>query len=571
LVLDGGTVQAPVGGNIDVAGSVFSVPDVTAKPAQAEIRLRSESSLTAALSLLDLPPFGFMTKAGRAPDLGQGRAVVDTQLSLPLVRRVEVKDVAYQVRGQILGLSSDALVPGKTITAEGLTLTADPQGLRIEGPGRIGKVPFDVAFTQGFGPEQQGKSRVAGSVTLSPATVAEFGLGLPQGMVSGSGRAEVVIDLERNAPGRLRLTSDLGGIGLTLPPVGWTKPARSAGRLEVEATLGSVPDITRLSVRGGGLEAEGAITLSAGGGLQTARFATVKLNNWLTGAVTLTGRGAGRAPDVAVTRGTVDLRRFDRPAGADQGSAQAQGALSLSLDRLIVSEGIALTGFRGDFSQRGGLNGSFRASLNGEVPVTGTAVPSRNGIAVRLQSADAGAALRAAGIFASARGGALDLRLTPRAQKGVYDGRAEITRLRVRGANVLAELLSAISVVGLLEQLNGEGIFFSEAEADFIITPQAIEVTRSSAMGASLGVSMAGLYGTQTKRLALQGVVSPIYLVNGIGALLTRRGEGVFGFNYSLGGTSDAPQVQVNPLSILTPGMFREIFRSPAPVLRQGN
>lgn len=90
-------------------------------------------------------------------------------------------------------------------------------------------------------------------------------------------------------------------------------------------------------------------------------------------------------------------------------------------------------------------------------------------------------------------------------------------------------------------------------------------------MGASLGVSIAGLYGTKTKRLALQGVVSPIYLVNGIGALLTRRGEGVFGFNYAVAGTADAPQVQVNPLSILTPGMFREIFRAPAPVLRRSN
>ncbi|RGP36056.1 AsmA-like C-terminal region-containing protein [Pseudotabrizicola alkalilacus] len=570
VVLDGGTVEAPLGGEIDVAGSVFSVPDVLAKPARAEIRLRTESSLTAALSLLDLPPFGFMTKAGRTPDLGQGRAVMDTQLSLPLARRVELKDVAYAVRGQILGLSSDALVPGKTITAEGLILTADPTGLQISGPGRIGKVPFDVAFTQGFGADQRGKSRVAGSVTLSPDTVAEFGLGLPAGMVSGAGQAEVTIDLEQGSPGRLRLTSDLAGIGLTLPAVGWTKGARSAGQLEVEAVLGPVPQISRLAVRGGGLEAEGAITLAQGGGLQTARFGSVRLNGWLTGGVTLTGRGAGRAPDVAVTGGTVDLRRFDRPAGAD-GSGQTQGALSLSLDRLIVSDGIALTGFRGDFSQRGGLNGSFRASINGAAAVNGTAVPSRHGLAVRLQSADAGAALRAAGIFASARGGTLDLRLTPRAQKGVYDGRAEMTRLRVRGANVLAELLSAISVVGLLEQLNGEGIFFSEAEADFIITPDAIEVTRSSAMGASLGVSLAGLYGIKTKRLALQGVVSPIYLVNGIGALLTRRGEGVFGFNYALQGTADAPQVSVNPLSILTPGMFREIFRRPAPVLRQTN
>ncbi|NEX45088.1 AsmA-like C-terminal region-containing protein [Rhodobacter sp. ETT8] len=571
LVLDGGTVEAPQGGEIDVAGSVFSVPDVLMRPPRAEIRLRTESALTAALSLLDLPPFGFMTKAGRPPDLGQGRAVVDTKLSLPLVRRVELKDVDYAVRGQILGLSSDVLVPGKTITAEGLTLSADPSGLRIEGPGRIGKVPFDVAFTQGFGPDQQGKSRVTGTVALSQEAVSEFGLGLPDGMVSGSGRAEVTIDLERDAPGRLQLVSDLNGIGLRLPPVGWSKGAGASGRLEVEAALGKVPQITRLAVRGGGLEAQGAITLAAGGGLQEARFSSVRLNNWLTGGVTLTGRGAGRAPDITVTGGTVDLRRFDPPSGASASSAQAQGALTLNLDRLVVSEGIVLTGFRGSFSQRGGLNGSFRGSVNGAAPVQGTAVPSRHGTAVRIQSNDAGAALRAAGIFASARGGTLDLRLTPRAQKGVYDGRADITRLRVRGASVLAELLSAISVVGLLEQLNGEGIYFGEAEADFIITPDAIEVTRGSAMGASLGVSMAGLYGIKNKRLALQGVVSPIYLVNGIGALLTRRGEGVFGFNYALRGTSDAPQVQVNPLSILTPGMFREIFRRPAPVLRREN
>ncbi|MCK7475762.1 MAG: hypothetical protein MZV49_24990 [Rhodopseudomonas palustris] len=64
-------------------------------------------------------------------------------------------------------------------------------------------------------------------------------------------------------------------------------------------------------------------------------------------------------------------------------------------------------------------------------------------------------------------------------------------------------------------------------------------------------------------------MISPIYLLNGIGAILTRRGEGLFGFNYTRdrhGATE--PAVSVNPLSILTPGMFRDIFRRPAPVLR---
>ena len=91
--------------------------------------------------------------------------------------------------------------------------------------------------------------------------------------------------------------------------------------------------------------------------------------------------------------------------------------------------------------------------------------------------------------------------------------------------------------------------------------PEAVEITQGSAVGASLGISFAGLY-QSGGRLDLQGVISPIYLVNGLGQIFSRRGEGFFGFNYALTGSADAPRVSVNPLSVLTPGMFREIFRT---------
>ena len=159
------------------------------------------------------------------------------------------------------------------------------------------------------------------------------------------------------------------------------------------------------------------------------------------------------------------------------------------------------------------------------------------------------------------------MRLTPRPREGNYDGVANLRNIRVRDASVLAELLSAVSIIGLLEQLNGEGIVFNQADADFLLTPNAVQVTRGSAVGASLGVSMAGVYESSNGKLAMQGVVSPVYLLNGIGAVVTKRGEGLFGFNYQLRGTANDPQIEVNPLSILTPGLFREIFRSPAPVL----
>jgi hypothetical protein len=71
----------------------------------------------------------------------------------------------------------------------------------------------------------------------------------------------------------------------------------------------------------------------------------------------------------------------------------------------------------------------------------------------------------------------------------------------------------------------------------------------------------------KTSALNMRGVLSPVYILNAIGSVLTRKGEGLIGFSFTLKGTADDPKVQVNPLSGLAPGMFRELFRGPAPSL----
>ncbi|MDP4034263.1 MAG: AsmA-like C-terminal region-containing protein [Pseudorhodobacter sp.] len=565
MVLDRGQVTPPEGGVIDMAGSVFSVLDILQHPPQAEIRLLTDSSLTAALSLLDEPPFGFMTKAGQDVALGEGRARLETVLRMPLIDKIALEDVSYQVNGQLTDVRSEVLVPGRVLTAADLTLTASRSGLLIAGAGKLGALPFDVTYAQGFGPEAQGRSTVDGWVELSPLAVAEFGLGLPDGMVKGSGFGQISLILERDTPPRLTLTSDLKGISLSLPEVGWSKPRDRSGKLLVEARLGTPPVVDRLEIEGPGLSARGGVILRAGGGLEVARFDPLKVGAWLDAAVELVGRGPGRSVDVALTGGRLDLRRMTLGGGA---GGDAGSDLKVVLDRVTVSEGIALTGFRGSFSSRGGFNGSFSAKVNDRAAVAGSVAPSPGGSAVRITSQDAGAVLEAAGIFSTAHGGALDMQLIPSGPDGHYSGRAKATDLRVSDAPALAALLNAISVVGVLDQLNGAGLVFSEAEAVFRLTPEVIEVRRGSAVGASLGVSMAGLYWIDDKRLQMQGVISPIYLLNGIGAIFSRRGEGLFGFNYKLRGTADAPKVSVNPLSILTPGMFREIFRQAPPKIK---
>ena len=90
-------------------------------------------------------------------------------------------------------------------------------------------------------------------------------------------------------------------------------------------------------------------------------------------------------------------------------------------------------------------------------------------------------------------------------------------------------------------------------------------VTESSAVGSSVGISMDGYFDLGAKRMDMQGVLSPVYVLNAIGGGLTRRGEGLIGVSFTLRGPSDDPVVAINPLSALAPGFLREMFRRAPP------
>lgn len=565
-VAEAGHVTAPQGGRVDLAGTVFVVPDTRIKPAPAEVRLRTEGTITATLSLLDQEPFRFLSKAGRPVTLADGRVRLDGALAFPLKKGRTPEEYDIVVDGTLTDLHSDVLVPGRRLAAQRLDLRLADNLLSFEGEARIGAVPVGGRFETRLGRAGDGSAEIDGWVELSERFIDEFRIALPPGSLQGQGRADLRILMAKGAPPEIRMTSDLAGVGLRLDALNWSLPRAARGKLTVAGRFGAPARLDTLALEAPGLSASGELTLTAAGALERASFDRVRIGGWFDAPVTLTGRGRGQSPAVQVSGGTIDLRRAG-PGGAAGGGEG--GPVALALDRLQVSDTIALQDFRGSFTTRGGMTGDFTASVNGQAPVSGQVVPRRGRSALRVTSADAGAVLAAAGLLQQARDGAMDLTLIPVGAEGNYDGSLRVSGLRIREAPAMAALLNAVSVVGLVEQLSGRGIVFNDVEAQFRLTPEQVVVTRSSAVGASLGLSMDGVYDFRHKLMDMQGVISPVYMLNGIGSVLTRKGEGLFGFNYTLRGAAADPRVSVNPLSLLTPGMFREIFRRPPPRISQ--
>ena len=370
--------------------------------------------------------------------------------------------IYYSVDAQAQNVQSDKLIPGHVLKADRLAITADRRdGLKIAGRATVSGIPVEGSWIMPLDESSDGSSRLTGAVNVSQETSDVFALGLPDRTISGTGLGRVEIDFPNKATPKLRFFTDLNRIRLSLPPIGWSKSAQRTGEFEILVDLADPPHVTALTLDAPGLKASGSVTLDSEGALELAAFKELRIGRWFNGNIELIGRGANVPFDIAVKGGRMDLRSSEFGTSSGNGA----GALGVILDRLDVSENISLTNLRGDFDPSRGLQGRFFARINGKTEVTGSLVPSRHGTALTLNSANGGGVLRDAGLLDNGVGGLMKMTLVPRAREGFYDGTLEISDIRVKDAPALAELFSAISVIGLLEQLDGGGLPFNLVSA----------------------------------------------------------------------------------------------------------
>jgi hypothetical protein len=332
--------------------------------------------------------------------------------------------------------------------------------------------------------------------------------------------------------------------------------------------LGSSPQISNLFFSASDLSIDAKLFFKENGDLKKMICSSLIVQDWLDVFLEVSNNNENDL-SVKILGGNLDLNKIISNNKTDFFNYP----IFVELDNLTISDDIILNNLTADLFLGKADVGNFTAKLNNGPWIGGVLNSSENGVAIKIESDDAGEVLRSSGMFENARNGELSLYLIPSGTEGRYDGELIVKNTRVVNAPVLAELLSAVSVIGLLEQMDGQGLAFIESKASFSFEPGVIQIHDSSAIGASMGLTMMGYFYPNTGAIKANGVITPLYAVNGIfeqtglfaGLLGKKKGEGVFGFNYELSSDGNKLLVDVNPLSILTPGVFRELFNSSMP------
>ena len=152
----------------------------------------------------------------------------------------------------------------------------------------------------------------------------------------------------------------------------------------------------------------------------------------------------------------------------------------------------------------------------------------------------------------------------------LLSGSLELDNSSIKNSSFLARLLQLASFTGLLEILTNEGIPFDKITVNFTNKNNIIYIDDARFQGFSLGGKLKGFTKVDKQEVNLEGIIVPAYAINSllnkiplIGQVITGiEGDGLIGVNFEVTGTFEKPNYNVNPLSILTPGILRSIFDS---------
>lgn len=593
---DGGSMTIRfTGGELDrlqLTGATALLSELGLPEERARITATGTGPVQATLDLLAMAPLQYTQTLGIDPRAFSGDMAMELHLNFPLAKAVMIEAMEVEAVADLANVTvAPSAFPdwfgGYQASECHGTLFVDRHGLDLTAQGRIGGQAAEIAWRENFGPPRapEGAEDEAEEGTEQPrpfarrldvrTTVTEAmraTLGFADPRLRGPVVAAVhFVDYgDGRWTGELR--SDLEAADLVLPALAWAKPAATPGLAEAALTFndGRLQSVDRFRVSAPGLEARGSAMIA--GTEHVVRLDYV-MAGATEGAVTVTIADDG-GYTVAMDGKRLDLRPLLAAEEADQGTLGVPPmVLSGRVDAVIVDDKITLR----DVHARAEHDGIMlrQADLTGLIgagqEVRFRLEPAGEERRITLDSDNAGAVAQALGITDKLSGGRLHV-------DGVIDdgdtahpvsGLVTVTGFHVVQAPFLAKFLSAASITGGLEMMQGKGLPFDSLTAPFTWQDGRLTLDRARANGVSLGLTATGVLDVDGDFIDLEGVIVPAYVLNSfvgnipvIGEILTGgEGEGVFAAAYEIDGALSEPSIKVNPFSALTPGILRDLFK----------
>ena len=580
IALRGGEVFGLTGGEGTLS---FTGLDQVDQFLDADLTLQGD--LDRALELINHQPLGLASAIGIDPKTSQGIANTRMRLHFMMEHGLTIDRVQVTAASKMANVKVSNAIMGRGISNGDLELRADNKGMVVSGYANLGTIPGTLEWREVFDASAPIRSTyVVRGVVNAAQRKREIGLNFApfsEEFMQGDIGAEIRWDVLASGLGKMGATLDLSEATLTLPQFGWSKAPGVPGEARIELALQEekITKVSAFSIAAGDLTANGSAAFDP----QNGKLKRVDLDRIAFGRTDVKGAlipGRDRGWTVTVHGPSFDFSPIFGnlfTLGADPLDDDKPGldlSFSVDLDKVWIGPNSEINKIKGTLARQQGiwrsvhLSGDIGAEKGLEVVVEPG--PDGNRL-LTISGDDAGETLRTFGYYDNMVGGSLKI-------TGMYNdamrgsplaGRMSVADFHIIKAPALTHLLSILSLTGVVDALQGQGLSFSEMEVPFIRHEGVISLKDARANGVSLGFTASGKIYSYAEIADIEGTLVPAYAINAVlgniplvGAIFSggEKGGGVFAATYKISGPMEAPKIEVNPLSVLAPGFLRKLF-----------
>ncbi len=587
-----GWIDLPSGKKIMLGSGRFSVDDLRPKIEIGRVEFQAAGSAQAVLELLDQPPFGYAREVGVKPSALGGKVDGKFTIDMPLIKDLEFQHVRLNGAANLVEATANGVFGGASVEGGEVTFNLTEKALEARGDILVNGVPAVMSWQRIFDapPEKQPELRL--SAVLDDASRSKLGIALNHML---RGPVPVIVSIDQipveGKPQRIRVQADLGGAELILANVGWRKPPGRAAVLSFDIGKGveGNTELQNFRIIGDDIAIDGWVSLGENHWPNAFFFPDFSFN--VITHLEVTGKlNQDKIWEVEANGPAYDGRQFfkslfssgrltdDQPPGPKDALGVKLtariGAMVGHFDTTVKNVSISLEKHQGRLTKL-----DVRGKLDGESNIAVRLIEGGVGERVVLaESDDAGAAFRLIGFYPSMEGGQASLKVTLDDQgEGKKAGTLWAKDFVILGDRVITEVISNAGEdpgVSFGTQQDGkprrrrQRIPFNQLEVPFAVGDGQFVLYNSYINGPQLGATIRGTVDIKNNIVDLGGTYVPLDGLNAAGGSspivgqlrVGRRGEGVVGITYAIKGPAGNPRVLVNPLSIVTPGIFRQIF-----------